>query len=101
MLVSMLDFMNVDTGNPPRPGRNIGETCILLSVQSRRILSCHSGSGVLIFQTDNHGATARVDVYPTGEVYWIAGGAQVPWPWYSAAAVAFSGTCFALHGVAI
>ena len=42
----------------------------------------------MIFQTDNHGVTARVDVYTTGEVYWIAGGAQVPWlpwPWNSGA----------------
>lgn len=48
---------------------------------------CRPGSGVLIFQTDNHGATARVDVYTTGEVYWIAGGAQ---EWVSLSGIVFA-----------
>ena len=48
----------------------------------------HSGN-VLIFETDNHGVSARVDVYPTGEVYWIAGGTQ---EW-----VSVSGIVFATH----
>ena len=48
-------------------------------------------SGRLIFNLNNHASTARVDVLPSGEIQWVAGGQDHAW-------ISLSGITFAVDG---